>query len=158
MTPPIDKTAIPDGCRLDLDEASTAETRALLAREINAFHSRSVPHEVRRFALLLRDSENQVVAGLVGVLSWQWLFIEAVWVGDTLRGRGVGRLLMARAEAQAVEEGCHSAWLDTFQARDFYLALGYEPFGLLEDYPPGQSRNFMRKRLNGKVKAPEPLP
>ena len=40
-----------------------------------------------------------------------------------------------------------SAWLDTFQARDFYLGLGYETFGVLDNYPPGQQRTFMRKVL-----------
>jgi hypothetical protein len=54
---------------------------------------------------------------------------------------------MAAAERHACEAGCHAVWLDTFQARDFYRALGYETFGLLEDYPPGQQRTFMRKLL-----------
>ena len=83
----------------------------------------------------------------MGTLSWGWLFVEAVWVSEALRGRGVGRALMAAAERHARESGCHSVWLDTFQARDFYLSLGYETFGVLEDYPPGQQRSFMRKAL-----------
>jgi ribosomal protein S18 acetylase RimI-like enzyme len=47
------------------------------------------------------------------------------------RRRGVGRELMAQAEARAVERGCHAAWLDTFsfQARSFYEKLGYGEFG-----------------------------
>jgi GNAT superfamily N-acetyltransferase len=138
---------IPTGWRLDLDVAPSAETRATLAREINAFHSRTVPHEAQRFAVLLRDDKDQLAAGIVGVISWKWLFIEAAWVDDSLRGQGVGRTLLTKAEDHAVALGCHSAWLDTFQARDFYLTLGYAIFGVLEDYPPGQSRYFMKKRL-----------
>jgi GNAT superfamily N-acetyltransferase len=67
---------------------------------------------------------------------------------DDLRGRGVGRELMAQAEARAVERGCHAAWLDTFsfQARGFYEKLGYEEFGTL-DYPPIHKRYFMKKLL-----------
>ena len=71
----------------------------------------------------------------------------AVGVDPSLRGQGAGRALMAHAEAHAVAEGCHSAWLDTFQARGFYEAFGYQVFGTLEDYPPGQRRSFLRKRL-----------
>jgi GNAT superfamily N-acetyltransferase len=138
---------LPAGWRLDFDDAPAPETRALFAREINAFHARTVPHDSRRFAFLLRDAEGQISAGVIGVLSWRWLFIEALWVDDALRGRGTGRSLMERAETYARGQGCHSAWLDTFQAKDFYLAIGYELFGLLEDYPPGQSRRFMRKKL-----------
>ena len=71
-----------------------------------------------------------------------------LWVSDGLRGRGVGRELMDRAEVRARERGCHSAWLDTFsfQARGFYEKVGYEEFGRL-DYPPDHHRHFMQKRL-----------
>ena len=72
---------------------------------------------------------------------------EVTESNDDWRGQGVGRALMGHAEAHARERECHSAWLDTFQARGFYEALGYVPFGELEDYPPGQSRYFLRKRL-----------
>jgi GNAT superfamily N-acetyltransferase len=79
-----------------------------------------------------------------------WLFIRYLWVSDSLRGRGIGRELMAGAEAHALERGCHSAWVDTFsfQAPGFYPKLGYEVFGEL-DYPPGHKRIFLRKRLVG---------
>jgi GNAT superfamily N-acetyltransferase len=132
---------------LEFDPAPAAETRATLAREINDFNSRAFPYAPARFAFLSRDGAGALRAGVMGTLSWGWLFIEAVWVGDALRGRGVGRALMAAAERHAREAGCHSVWLDTFQARDFYLGIGYETFGVLDDYPPGQQRTFMRKRL-----------
>ncbi len=147
MTTPGDFTELPDGFRLEFDPAPATDIRGRLGKEINDFHSRTVPHESRRFALLVREGNRELAAGLIGVISWQWLFIEAVWVGDALRGQGVGRTLMARAEAHAAAEGCNSAWLDTFQAREFYLTIGYEVFGVLDDYPPGQSRSFMRKKL-----------
>jgi hypothetical protein len=55
---------------------------------------------------------------------------------------------LARAEAFAVVTRCHSAWLDTFQARNFYLRHGYREFGALEGYPQGQTRYFLRKALS----------
>jgi ribosomal protein S18 acetylase RimI-like enzyme len=69
-------------------------------------------------------------------------------VHDDLRGQGIGRDLMARAEQRAIALGCHSAWLDTFsfQAPRFYQKLGYEVFGVL-DYPPKHKRFFLQKRL-----------
>jgi GNAT superfamily N-acetyltransferase len=106
-----------------------------------------VLQDAQRFALLLHDDDNQLVGGLSGQLSWQWLFVQALWVGDAWQRRGIGRALLTRAEAYAVAEGCHSVWLDTFQARGFYLALGYRQFGVLNDYPPGQARHFLCKRL-----------
>jgi GNAT superfamily N-acetyltransferase len=132
----------------EFDPAPAPETRATLAREINDFNSRAFPYAPERFAFLARNVSGALQAGVMGTMSWTWLFIEAVWVSDTLRGQGVGRQLMAKAEAHARAHGCHSVWLDTFQAREFYLALGYEAFGALDDYPAGQTRAFMRKRLH----------
>ena len=67
-----------------------------------------------------------------------------------MRGAGLGRQLLQRAEAIARERGCHGLWLDTFsfQARGFYEKLGFSLFGEIEDYPPGHSRFFLRKRLD----------
>lgn len=139
--------AWPGGGVLTIDTDPSAGFRAELGQRINAFHAETVPHAVRRFALALRGPEGTLLAGLSGVMSWGWLFIEAVWVDAAQRGQGAGRALMAQAEAHALAEGCHAAWLDTFQAEDFYLALGYERFGVLEDYPAAQQRAFLRKRL-----------
>ena len=135
------------GLALEFDPSPTPEIRATLAREINDFNSRAFPYAPARFAFLSRDELGTLRAGLIGTLSWCWLYVEAVWVADALRGRGIGQALMQAAERHAREAGCHSAWLDTFQARDFYLGLGYETFGVLDDYPPGQQRTFMRKVL-----------
>lgn len=67
---------------------------------------------------------------------------------ELIRGQGVGRQLLGRAEAEAAARGCRNAHLDTFsfQARGFYESLGYEVFGALGDYPPGHSRYFLHKR------------
>jgi GNAT superfamily N-acetyltransferase len=132
---------------LEFDAAPAPETRATLAREINDFNSRAFPYAPVRFAFLSRDAAGALQAGVMGTMSWGWLFVEAVWVSEALRGRGVGRALMAAAERHALQSGCHSVWLDTFRAEPFYLGLGYETFGVLDDYPAGQRRAFMRKAL-----------
>ncbi|MEO3470314.1 GNAT family N-acetyltransferase [Roseomonas sp. CAU 1739] len=137
----------PDGTTMTLAEEPEAGFRAELAHHIHAFHGTTVPHEARRFGLALRDADGRLRAGVAGLMSWGWLFIEAAWVDDALRGQGVGRGLMHRAETHARACGCHAAWLDTFQAEGFYRALGYERFGLLEAYPAGQARSFLRKSL-----------
>ncbi len=137
----------PAGAVLTVADEPAAGFRAALAGHIHAFHGQAIRYDGQRFDLALRDVDGRLLAGLAGLTSWGWLFIEAAWVDASLRGQGVGRRLMARAEAHARARGCHSAWLDTFQAEGFYQALGYERFGLLEDYPPGQRRAFLRKRL-----------
>lgn len=52
-------------------------------------------------------------------------------------------------EDAAIEKGCHSAILDTmsFQAPAFYEKRGYVRIGVVDGYPGGSERIFMRKRL-----------
>jgi hypothetical protein len=53
------------------------------------------------------------------------------------------------AEAEARARGCSGVWLDTLNpdARLFYQKRGYVTFGKLPDYPGGNSRVFLSKRL-----------
>jgi len=99
--------------------------------------------------LSARGAENQVVAGVIGRVNWNWLYVELFWVDESLRGRGMGRALLSRLEAEGRKRGCERAHVDTFsfQARSFYERCGYQVFGCLEDYPPGHQRVFLQKGL-----------
>ena len=137
------------GFRLTVEDAPADADVDVLPHALEAYNEARWPQHPpwRPLAIFLRE-ETRIVAGLAGETYCGWLFVKYLWVSEALRGRGVGRDLMARAEARARERGCHSAWLDTFsfQARGFYEKLGYEEFGRL-DYPPDHHRHFMRKRL-----------
>lgn len=116
--------------------------------------SSSVPSHVcsrnyNPLALFLRDKEGKIIAGLEGSTYWQWLNIRLLWVSDDLRGRGIGSALMKKAEELARNRGCHASVVDTFsfQATEFYKKLGYEVFGVLENFPIDHKRFYMRKKL-----------
>jgi GNAT superfamily N-acetyltransferase len=138
---------IPGGLTLALDAGADTALRAELGRRINAFHARTVPLDGHRFALSLRDGAGTLAGGLSGVVGWGWLFVEALWVDEARRGQGCGRVLLAAAERHAALAGCGWAWLDTFQAPGFYRRQGYAVFAALPDYPPGQARVFLKKKL-----------
>jgi len=137
------------GFRLTVEDAPAEADVDVLPYGLEAYNESQWPQHPpwRPLAIFLREG-TRIAAGLAGDTYCGWLFVKYLWVSDGLRGRGVGRELMARAEALARERGCHSAWLDTFsfQARGFYQKLGYEEFGSL-DYPPAHRRHFMRKAL-----------
>jgi ribosomal protein S18 acetylase RimI-like enzyme len=132
---------------LSMEDDPPPSFRSELGQRINEFHGETVPFRSQRFGLRLTDTDGELAGGLSGVMSWGWLFIDAVWVRADQRGGGAGRRLMAAAERHAAELGCRAVWLDSFQARGFYEALGYTVFGTLEDYPAGQTRYFLRKDL-----------
>lgn len=124
--------------------------RSAIVRPLVAYnHAKTRRNDYRPIVVAIDDDSGQVVGGLWGRTAYDWLFVELLFVPESLRGQGVGTDVMRRAEAEAIARGCHSVWLDTFefQARGFYERLGYSCFGELDNYPPGSSRYFMRKVL-----------
>ncbi len=95
------------------------------------------------------DAANNLQAGIVGVVGWNWLFISMLWVAEGFRGQGYGTALLLQAEKIAKENGCVGIYVDTmsFQAPDFYKKHGYAEFGRLEDFPIGHSRIWLKKAL-----------
>lgn len=142
---------LPAGSRLSFeDEPATADVE-VLPDALEAFNEARWPGHLpwQNFAVFVRAEDHSIRAGLAGDTYAGWMFIRYLWVAEALRGRGVGRLLVARAEERAMARDCHSAWVDTFsfQARGFYEKLGYVVFGAL-DYPPEHRRFFLEKRLS----------
>lgn len=106
--------------------------------------------EYQAVQLFVRANDGTVMAGLLGGTWWSWLYINILWVHDDLRGQGFGSDLMRAAEQEALKRDCHSAYVDThsFQALPFYQKLGYTVFGQLDDFPPGHTRYYLKKRLD----------
>ena len=106
------------------------------------------PGQQRPLVIAVRGSANAVIGGLWGATGYGWLYTQMLLVPEGLRGQGLGRSIMQRAEQEALGRGCHAAWVDTqFGAKGFYESLGYQCFGELSDYPPGFARTFLKKSL-----------
>ena len=126
--------------------AQAALADALLAHNVALLGD----HNRRPLAILVRsDDASEVIGGLWGRTSFQWLFVELLFLPEALRSQGVGTRLLDSAEAEARQRGCRGVWLDTFSAAaaHFYKKQGYEPFGSIPDYPAGNTRHFFLKRL-----------
>jgi GNAT superfamily N-acetyltransferase len=141
--------------RFDIEDAPDDADVEILTNGLKAFHESRWPgHQPwRPLAVFAREGES-ILGGLAGETFSGWLFVRYLWVSDALRGKGIGRKLMADAEALALERACHSAWVDTFsfQAPGFYPKLGYQVFGEL-DYPPVHKRIFFQKPLGSEARA-----
>jgi ribosomal protein S18 acetylase RimI-like enzyme len=128
----------------------TPEERYLIIDPLIAFNEANAgPRNNQEFAFFVRSETNELVGGLLGNTHFNHFFVSAIFVDQRFRRHGIGRELMKRAEELALEHECDAIYLDTFdyQAPGFYLKLGFEVFGKLEDYPPGHQRFYLMKRI-----------
>jgi GNAT superfamily N-acetyltransferase len=134
------------------DDPNGAMADKIECRLIDALRQNVPPSDLQPLTVLARDGAT-IIGGLVGSTSYGWLLVKMLWVAEEMRGGRIGTHLMAEAERLARSRGCHAAWLDTSSAdaARFYLRLGYESFGVLEnalgEQPQGHHRCFLSKRL-----------
>jgi hypothetical protein len=97
------------------------------------------------------DGDGELLAGLYGCSWCGTCWIEALWVREDTRRRGVGSRLLAAGEEHGRRHGRTQFALDihTFQARSFYQQHGFEIVGELTDRPKGHSKLLLRMQLPG---------
>jgi ribosomal protein S18 acetylase RimI-like enzyme len=135
-----------------LNPEPTPEERNRIIDPLIAFNEALVgPRDSKEFVFSVHSKTGEFVGGLLGFTHWNHFFVSAVLVDRRFRREGIGRELLRRAEALALEQGCDVIYLDTFdyQAPGFYEKLGFKVFGKLEDYPPGHQRFYLMKRIRG---------
>jgi GNAT superfamily N-acetyltransferase len=131
-------------------EQDLPEEREAIENLLRAYNAAQAPPALYRpLRLTIKDNAGQVIGGLTGHSSYEWLFVSILIVQEPLRGQGLGTRLMQQAEQIARERGLTGIWLDTFdfQARPFYEKLGFTVFGELKDHPRGISQWWLQKRL-----------
>lgn len=105
--------------------------------------------EVKELGIFIENKDGKKVAGLIGETRGNWLTIEYLWVSEALRGQDIGTEIVNKAEKIAKERGCKYVFLNTFsfQARGFYIKLGYKEVFALENYPVEGKRHYFTKTL-----------
>lgn len=135
---------------LTITDAATPEEVALIGGNLAAFNDVDVgPSRRRAIAVLVRNGQGALLAGLNGYTAWGWLYVQWLWVDESLRGQGMAGRMLQAAEEEARARGCHGTWIDTFNpaAEKAYTRQGYAVFGQLDDFPAGRSRKFLQKKL-----------
>ncbi|MGX8009395.1 GNAT family N-acetyltransferase [Mesorhizobium sp. ORM8.1] len=135
---------------LEVTAEPLAQDLASLSGSLIAFNDADAGASGRKLlAVFMRDEGGAIVAGISGYTAWGWLYVQWLWVDETLRGQRVAGGMLDAAEREALARGCHGAWIDTFNpiAARVYERQGYRPFGSLPDFPVGRSRIFLQKKL-----------
>lgn len=99
--------------------------------------------------IFLKDKCKKVRGGIIATVLWNGIEINSLWVEESLRDKGLGRKLVAAVEKEGRIRGCNFSYTNTFtwQAPEFYMKLGYKPYGKLRNFPPGSALTYFFKDL-----------
>ncbi len=110
------------------DDLPAHESR-LVDEGLGSFNDQAAPlHEVRPLSCFARLASGEVVGGAIGRTWGLCCELQQLWVEPQFRRHGAGSRLLRDFEARAQARGCEVFYLETFsfQAPEFYRALGYE--------------------------------
>lgn len=99
--------------------------------------------------LVMKDGDS--IAGYITIdIKLGIAYINSLLIGKNYRRKGIGKQLVAKAEAKARSLGAHKIWLETgrgWDAKQFYEALGYMVRTILPDDAGHQDFVLMDKML-----------
>ena len=131
-----DSPAPADAALLEQQVAAAARAAAGLSEE-------------QEFGIFARGEDGRVLAGITGIVWGGYCELQAMWVEESLRNRGLARALVTGAEAEASRRGCALVVLHAYDllARGLYERLGYETVAVIENCPAGSAARWYRKAL-----------
>jgi GNAT superfamily N-acetyltransferase len=114
-------------------------------------HGRSlaVAGNAHPLACFVRE-QGAVVAGALGRVEYQRLFINSLWVVESRRGLGLGSAVLERLEQEATALGCKSAMIETLNDRvaKLYTRKGYRSIATVVEYVGPFNRHILLKSLS----------
>jgi len=109
--------------------------------------------------LVLKDHNGEIVGGITTSTLYWAQYLESFWVDKRYRKLGYGRDLLLEAERLAKINGCVVSQTYTFswQAPDFYQAVGYKLMAVYDGYVKGITELILMKRLDDTDTSPKKI-
>ncbi|HEY8660790.1 MAG TPA: GNAT family N-acetyltransferase [Hanamia sp.] len=132
---------------------STENEIKFIENSLNIFNEKNGPFPTgempKPLNFVMKDSEDKIIAGINAIFYRFIAYVDVLWVDDFYRGKGLGKTLYQKVEKEAQKLGAKLIHLETleFQAKDFYIKLGFEVYGILENFPPGHTKYSLKKNL-----------
>ncbi|MFA6303927.1 MAG: GNAT family N-acetyltransferase [Legionella sp.] len=102
------------------------------------------------FAIFIRDSLNNIIAGCNGNTLYGCLYIDQLWVSDTYRSQGLGTKLVEAAIKYGKDKTCTFAAVNTmdWEALGFYQKCGFKIEFERHGFHKGSVFYFLRKEFH----------
>lgn len=126
------------------------EFEAILYKGIseNAFQKKGLP-PMEPFSIMLKDQKQTILGGLSGVIFYGSLYVDSLWLDESIRSQDWGTKLMLETEKMGREKGVRFINLNTmdWEAVPFYQKLGFSIEFVREGYEGNSKMFLLRKNL-----------
>jgi ribosomal protein S18 acetylase RimI-like enzyme len=135
--------------KIIIDYEPSQADNDIVSEGLFASYENIVGKKDKPFSIFLKNDSGKIFGGIQAFFDKESVYIDQLWVDETLRKQGYGKKLLDQAEGEGVKHGCISSITDTwdFQAEKFYLKNGYERMGEIKNYWFNHSRIFLKKHL-----------
>ncbi len=132
-----------------VDYAPSQADNDIVREGIIASNEHVVGERDKAFSIFLKNDSDKVFGGIQAFRDTESIYIDVLWVEESLQKQGYGTKLLDAAEQEAIENGCIFSLVDSwdFQAEEFYLKNGYERIGEIKNYWHGHSKIFLIKNI-----------
>lgn len=152
---------------LELTSTPSPDVIRKIRRGLSSFNAAKVPELLDLpddDYLVILYEDDEIIGGAICEFDWGWLYTDTLWLDESKRGKGYGRIIMEAAETYAAMRGINHAYLSTssFQAKPFYENIGYTIFGEIENRPKRhtwywlQKANLEAKEFDSRIKIISP--
>lgn len=135
----IDKTTLTDEIKHRIIDGFGQH--ALLVTGMNGFSKELIAFNAYE--------NDEYIGSVVVSLSWGNLHIRYLFVEESYRKKGIGKMLLSKALDFGRENNCNIAFVETmnFQAPDFYKKFGFENEYTRTGFAQNVSFHYFRKLL-----------
>lgn len=133
------------------DQRECEQLEGFLIERIYEFNAQATGYfDGRLIGGRLRNEAGEVIGAFNGHTWGGCCVVAHLWVHESHRSRGLGRLLAQAIEAEASRRGCEQIVLSShsFQAPAFYERLGYAKQAVVRGQPKGHANIVYVKRLD----------
>ena len=131
---------------IDLNDAQVE----FVENKLSAFDETYITSKMEGSIQIGIEEDEKLVAGLDAcITAFKILYVSTVFVEESYRRKGYGKILIEEMEKRAKEIGVNTIRLDTFswQGKEFYESLNYEIVGSYENTTDGYAEYFFLKRI-----------
>ena len=140
--------------KIELTTNPEEKEAELISNGIVEFNKKAIPDlepveaEIK-FFVFSKDEEGNVNGGIRAVCYWNTLHIELLWLSESLRGLGIGKEMIKKAENFALKNNCENVFVETtsWQAKPFYEKVGYTHIATINNRPKGHASHYLTKKL-----------